>query len=72
MRLATFVDEVLEQCEMCRSSDESPHGPAVGTSTVSMIGEKLRVDLPFSADIVACACDGCFLRVLPYDSRASE
>ena len=31
MHLATYVDEVLEQCEVCRALNKAPHVPIAGT-----------------------------------------
>ena len=53
MHLATCVDEVMAQCEICRTFDEAPHVPAAGTSTVAMFNAKLQVDLLFLDDIIA-------------------
>ena len=46
MYLLTYANEVLEQCEVCRPFDKAPRVPVAGTSTVSMLNEKLQADLP--------------------------
>ena len=53
LHLLRHVDEVLERCDVSRSSDRAPHVPIAGTSAVSMSNEKLQVALLFLADIVA-------------------
>ena len=47
------VDEVTENCEVCRASDRALHVPINGTSTAGMLNTKLQVDLPFLDDLIA-------------------
>ena len=44
-RLATEVERLLQQREVCCPFDKAPYLPVVGASTVSTYDQKLRVDL---------------------------
>ena len=43
IRLFGCVDEVLQQCPVCRTYDKAPHLPIAGTSPASSYDENLRV-----------------------------
>ena len=60
MHVPTRVTEVLEQCEVCRSSSKPSHAPSAGAFTVAMFNEKLQADLLFSDDAVAARATGVF------------
>ena len=51
--LAKYVEEVSEQCDVCRAFEKAPHVPIAGTPTVSKFNGKLHVDLLFLGDSVA-------------------
>ena len=51
--LANYVDEALEQSEICRTYDTAPHVPIAGTTTVSPVNERLQVELSFSGDAIS-------------------
>ena len=51
MHLVNYVDEVLEQCEVCRAMDKAPQVPTAGTSASSKFFEELEVDVLFLDDI---------------------
>ena len=53
MHLASCVDEVLGQSDVRRSLGAAPHLPIAGASTVSMLNEKLRMDLLFLDVLIA-------------------
>ena len=53
MHLVNYVDELPEGCDVCRAFEQAAHVPFVGTHTVSMFSEKLRVDLLFLDHIIA-------------------
>ena len=42
MGLVTYVDEVLEQCGVCRASDKAADTPIAGTSTASASYENYK------------------------------
>ena len=46
------VEEVANQCDVCKAFDKAPHTPIAGTSTVAMFNEKLQVDLLFLDDLI--------------------
>ena len=50
---ANHVDEVLEQCKVCRAFDEAPHVLIAGTATASMFNEKVQAETLFLGDIFA-------------------
>ena len=50
--LLGHVDEVLEDCDLCRAFAKAPHVPIAGTSAVPMFHGKVRVDLLFLGDLV--------------------
>ena len=60
--LANYVDEVLENCDVCRASEAAPRVPIAGTSAVSMFNEEVQVDLLFSDDLVAAHAMDVFSR----------
>ena len=41
------MDDVVENCDVCKALGQAPHVPIAGTSTVSMFNEKVQADLPF-------------------------
>ena len=51
--LVNYVDEVSGHCEVRLAFDKAPHVPIVGTSTASMLHEKVQVNVPFSDDVIA-------------------
>ena len=51
MQLITCVDEVLEQCEVCRAFDTAPHASVAETSTVAMFNGTLQVALLLLDDV---------------------
>ena len=53
LHLLEHVVGVLEHCDACRALDRAPRVPIAGTSTVSMLNEKLQVDRLFSDDVTA-------------------
>ena len=50
--LVNHVDEVSENCDVCRAFDKAPRVPIAGASAVSMFNEKAQVDLPSLGDLV--------------------
>ena len=53
MHLANYVDEVWEQCDICRAFDQAQHVPIAGPATLSMLNGKLRTDLLFLDHAIA-------------------
>ena len=53
VNLAPYVDEVLEQREIRRAFDQSPHIPIAATSTESMSRGELEADLLILGDAIA-------------------
>ena len=53
MYIRTYANEVAEQCEVFRSSAQTPHVPVAGPPTASMFSEKSKEDLLFSRKIIA-------------------
>ena len=51
--LLRHVEEVVNQCDVCKAFDKAPHTPIAGTSAVAMFNEKLQVDLLFLDDLIA-------------------
>ena len=49
LSLLRHVEEVVNQCDVCKAFDKAPRAPIAGTSTVAMFNEKLQVDLIFWA-----------------------
>ena len=75
--LLRHVEEVVNQCEVCRAFDKAPHFPIAGTATVSAFNEKVQVghliakafnEQAFNEKVSRrshCgACDRCFFEVL--------
>ena len=56
--LVDCVDEVSEQCDICRASDKAPHVPTAGAATVKMSKSKLQVGLLFLGDLIALRATG--------------
>ena len=48
--LVPRVDEVLENCDVCRAFDKAPHVPIAGATTASAFNEKAQAGLPFLGD----------------------
>ena len=46
------VDELVQQCEVCRASDRIPHLPTAGTPSALSFNEKFPVDLLFLVDTI--------------------
>ena len=53
MHLLTCVDEELARREIRQALGKAPRDPVAGASTVTMLNEKLQVDLLFLDDIIA-------------------
>ena len=51
---AHCVDEVLDQCEVCRAPAKSPHIPIAGTFLAAALAGNLQVDLLFCATRLLC------------------
>ena len=52
LSLLRHVEEVVNQCDVCKAFDKAPRTPITGTSTVAMFNEKLQVDLLFLGDLI--------------------
>ena len=50
---ATYVEEVLDKCDVRRAFDQASHVPIAGTPAVAMLNEQLQADLMFLDDIIA-------------------
>ena len=48
-----FADDVVDRCEVCQGSDKVLYLPFVGTSTVSLLDEKVKVDHLSLDDVAA-------------------
>ena len=56
--LATHVEAVPGNCDVCRAFNKALNGPIAGTTTVSSLNEKVKVGLLFLDDpVVAHAMD---------------
>ena len=64
LSLLRHVEEVVNQCDVCKALDKAPHTPIGGTSTVATFNEKLQVDLLFLGDLIV-------LRIMDVFSRYS-
>ena len=53
MGVISFVDEVMQVCDVCRVSDKAPQSSIAGISTAPPSNEKLRAGLPFPNDATA-------------------
>ena len=53
MGLANYLDETLEQCEICHALDKAHRIPIAGSSTVSALRGKLLLNLLYLDDAVA-------------------
>ena len=53
MGSVSYVDVVLDQCEICRASEKASRVPIAGTTTASAFDEKLHVDLLSLDDAIA-------------------
>ena len=53
MHLLTSVDEILGQCEVCRTFDKAPRAPVAGAPTAPMFIERLLADLLPPDDLIA-------------------
>ena len=51
--LIQHVDDVVSQRETCKAFEKEPRTPISGTSSVSMLNERLQMDLLFLDDIIA-------------------
>ena len=60
MHSVGYAGEVLGQRDVCRSSEKALRVPSLGTSTVSMFNEKLRVDSLSLGDLIALQASGVF------------
>ena len=80
MHSAHYVDEALEQSDVCRPFDEAPREPIAGTSTETMFNGKSHVDFLFARNFIASRaidvfskCDRTPLRVhIPLIPACSE
>ena len=53
LHLATYADDVLENCDVCGAFDMAPRVPIAGASAVSTFNEKLQGGLLFLSALIA-------------------
>ena len=65
MNWVNYVDEVLEQCDVCCSFDKAPHAPLAGASAVPIFYEGSQVDPSSLCDLTAFRAMGVFSKYFP-------
>ena len=54
------MDDVVAQCDVCKAFEKAPHIPISGTSSASMLYERMRKKSLFLSDIIALRIMGVF------------
>ena len=72
MHQIACVDEVPEQCVVCRAPDKAPDAPTAGTSAVATLSEELHGGTIVLRRCYCRACRGRLLQVFPSHTRSYD